>query len=261
MWIWYVSHSSGGDLTRIARKAHRHGIETVYIKSSDGSTPGASSPAAWSPTCTPAICGSAGGSSSTAPIPAPRRRRGAGAVRKGADCLVIDAESSYEGRYAAADTYMKKLRNRIGRELPDRARHLPLCRLSPRRSRTRSSSAPAARIQPAPALLAHDRDHGRRGLRAHVPFQSRLSPADLPARPDVRQSAAPPDPALPADGDLLRPRRRQLVVMAGDEQSRVAGARTRHRPGRRRRPPTRQRLSRRSRRAVAATSSSGRRST
>ena len=36
MWIWYVSRSSGGDLARIARKAHRHGIETVYIKSSDG---------------------------------------------------------------------------------------------------------------------------------------------------------------------------------------------------------------------------------
>ena len=38
-----------------------------------GQAPGASSPADWSPTCTPAICGSAGGSSSTAPIPAPRR--------------------------------------------------------------------------------------------------------------------------------------------------------------------------------------------
>ena len=36
MWIWYVSRSSGGDLARIARKARRRGIETVYIKSSDG---------------------------------------------------------------------------------------------------------------------------------------------------------------------------------------------------------------------------------
>ena len=35
-WIWYVSRSSGGDLARIARKAHRHRIKTVYIKSSDG---------------------------------------------------------------------------------------------------------------------------------------------------------------------------------------------------------------------------------
>ena len=31
---------------------------------------------------------------------------------------MIDAESSYEGRYAAADTYMKKLRNRIGAGFP-----------------------------------------------------------------------------------------------------------------------------------------------
>ena len=37
MWIWYVSRSNGGDLNRIARKAHRKGIETLYIKSSDGS--------------------------------------------------------------------------------------------------------------------------------------------------------------------------------------------------------------------------------
>jgi hypothetical protein len=37
MWIWYVSRSNGGDLDRIARKAHRKGIETLYIKSSDGS--------------------------------------------------------------------------------------------------------------------------------------------------------------------------------------------------------------------------------
>src|SRR4029079_17539062 len=36
MWIWYVSRSSGGDLARIARKAQRHRIKTVYIKSSDG---------------------------------------------------------------------------------------------------------------------------------------------------------------------------------------------------------------------------------
>ena len=48
-----------------------------------------------------------------------RRRSGAPqAVRKGADCLVIDAESSYEGRYAAADTYVDKLRRRIGAKFP-----------------------------------------------------------------------------------------------------------------------------------------------
>jgi hypothetical protein len=50
--------------------------------------------------------------------PGAEARRGAEAVRKGADCLVIDAESSYEGRYAAADRYVDKLRRRIGSRFP-----------------------------------------------------------------------------------------------------------------------------------------------
>jgi hypothetical protein len=118
MWIWYVSRSSGGDLDRIARKARRHGIETVYIKSSDGSsswsqfTRGLVSylharglrVCAWQ-----FVYGSR---------PGAEARRGAEAVRKGADCLVIDAESSYEGRYAAADRYVDKLRRRIGSRFP-----------------------------------------------------------------------------------------------------------------------------------------------
>ncbi|MGE5857107.1 MAG: hypothetical protein ACM31K_01320, partial [Solirubrobacterales bacterium] len=38
MWIWYLSRSSHGKLGAIARKAHSHGIETVLIKSGDGTT-------------------------------------------------------------------------------------------------------------------------------------------------------------------------------------------------------------------------------
>jgi hypothetical protein len=118
MWIWYVSRSSGGSLARIAHKAHRRGIETLYIKSSDGSsswsqfTRGLVSyfhrrnlrVCAWQ-----FVYGSR---------PSAEARRGAGAVRKGADCLAIDAESNYEGRYAAADIYVDKLRRRIGRRFP-----------------------------------------------------------------------------------------------------------------------------------------------
>ncbi|HEU4980570.1 MAG TPA: hypothetical protein VFT14_05075, partial [Solirubrobacterales bacterium] len=37
MWIWYVSRSSRGKVGRIANKAHRFGIETVLVKSADGS--------------------------------------------------------------------------------------------------------------------------------------------------------------------------------------------------------------------------------
>ena len=118
MWIWYVSRSSGGSLSRIARKARRHRIDTVYVKSSDGGD-------AWSQFTSKLVSGlHARGLRVCAwqfvygHHPSAEARRGAGAVAKGADCLVIDAESSYEGHYAAADTYIDKLRHKIGARFP-----------------------------------------------------------------------------------------------------------------------------------------------
>ena len=43
---------------------------------------------------------------------------GAAAVRAGADCLLIDAESEYEGKYVQAQEYVKKLRQLIGPGFP-----------------------------------------------------------------------------------------------------------------------------------------------
>ena len=43
---------------------------------------------------------------------------GAEAVRDGADCLVIDAEVEYDGKYAAAQTYMRDLRAAVGPSYP-----------------------------------------------------------------------------------------------------------------------------------------------
>jgi putative peptidoglycan binding protein len=118
MWIWYVSRSSGGDLAKIARKANRRGIETVYIKSSDGSS-------SWSQFTRGLVSYlHARGLRVCAwqfvygTHPGAEARRGAEAVRKGADCLVIDAESTYEGRYGAADAYVDKLRHKIGASFP-----------------------------------------------------------------------------------------------------------------------------------------------
>src|SRR5256885_16875724 len=36
MWIWYLNRSSPGNPSAIAAKAHARGIETVLIKSGDG---------------------------------------------------------------------------------------------------------------------------------------------------------------------------------------------------------------------------------
>jgi len=48
----------------------------------------------------------------------PGARVGVTAVRRGGDCLAIDAEGSYEGRYAAADRYIRAPRAGIGSGFP-----------------------------------------------------------------------------------------------------------------------------------------------
>ena len=75
--------------------------------------------------------------------PAGEARVGAAAADDGADCLVIDAEAEYEGRYAAATLYIERLRAAVGADFPLGLAALSLRRTTTRRSRTRSSSRPA----------------------------------------------------------------------------------------------------------------------
>jgi hypothetical protein len=118
MWIWYVSRSTGGNPTAIVKQAVRYGVRTVLIKSSDG-------PRWWeqfSPGLVAAL--KAGGLRVCAwqfvygVQPLAEADLGARAVATGADCLVIDAESQYEGRYAQAQSYISALRPRIGPDYP-----------------------------------------------------------------------------------------------------------------------------------------------
>lgn len=119
MWIWYVSQSSGGNVAAIVAQAHAAGVGTVFVKSSDGSTN------YWSQFSSELVqqLHAAGlhvcawqyvyGSN-----PAGEANLGAKAVATGADCLVIDAEAEYEGRYGAAQTYIADLRAQIGPAYP-----------------------------------------------------------------------------------------------------------------------------------------------
>ena len=117
MWIWYVSQS-GGSASAIADKARNHNFRTVLIKSSDGGS-------AWSQ-FTPTLIDRLQERGLRVCAwqfvygnqPRAEAMRGAEAVAKGADCLVIDAESAYEGRYRAADRYLRGLRGRIGHSYP-----------------------------------------------------------------------------------------------------------------------------------------------
>ena len=118
MWIWYVSRAQGGNVASIAKRARARGIEYVLIKSGDaGGTWSQFSPSlvralhakglkvcAWQ-----FVYGRS---------PKAEADVGAASVARGADCLVIDAEGDYEGRYSQASTYMRRLRSKIGGGFP-----------------------------------------------------------------------------------------------------------------------------------------------
>jgi hypothetical protein len=118
MWIWYVSHSEGGSLPAIVARAKANGIGTVYVKAADGG-------GVWSQFSTSLVSALHHAGIDVCAwqfvygnAPVAEARVGAAAVQKGADCLVIDAESEYEGKYAAADRYIRTLRSLIGETFP-----------------------------------------------------------------------------------------------------------------------------------------------
>jgi peptidoglycan hydrolase-like protein with peptidoglycan-binding domain len=119
MWIWYVSQSSGGNLASIVAQAHAAGVSTLFIKSSDGSSNYWSQ---FSPELVQQL--HADGLKVCAwqyvygTNPTGEASLGARAVAAGADCLVIDAEAEYEGRYGSAQTYLADLRAQIGPSYP-----------------------------------------------------------------------------------------------------------------------------------------------
>jgi hypothetical protein len=118
MWIWQLPRTEGGDLDAIAARAHAAGMTTVYVKSSDAAD-------VWQQ-FTPELVAAlhARGLRVCAwqfvygRDPLGEAAAGAAAVADGADCLIIDAETSYEGRYASAQRYVQALRASIGVQYP-----------------------------------------------------------------------------------------------------------------------------------------------
>jgi hypothetical protein len=118
MWIWYVERSNGGSIPAIVAQAKRAGIGTVYVKAGDGGS-------AWGQFTTGLVRALHRGGLDVCAwqyvygdSPVAEARVGAAAVARGADCLVIDAESEYEGKYAAADLYVRTVRAAIGDAFP-----------------------------------------------------------------------------------------------------------------------------------------------
>jgi hypothetical protein len=118
MWVWYVERSEGGSVPAILVRAKRAGIGTVYVKAGDGG-------GIWSQFSDGLVQALHRGGLDVCAWqfvygdhPVAEARVGAAAVAKGADCLVIDAEGDYEGKYAAADLYIRTLRAKIGDTFP-----------------------------------------------------------------------------------------------------------------------------------------------
>jgi len=131
MWIWQMSNSDGGNLPRIGAQAKQFGVGTVMIKAGDGVT-------RWqqfNPVTVRAL--HAWGLNVCAwqfvygLHPAVEAAIGAQAVRDGADCLVIDAESQYQGLYVQAQSYLSALRQQIGAQFPVALAGLPYINLHP----------------------------------------------------------------------------------------------------------------------------------
>jgi hypothetical protein len=119
MWIWYMSASEKGNNAAIVARAHAAGVSTLFVKSSDGSSN------YWSQFSPQLVAEMhANGLKVCAwqyvygSNPVGEANLGARAAANGADCLVIDAESQYEGHYAAAQSYITNLRAKVGPSYP-----------------------------------------------------------------------------------------------------------------------------------------------
>jgi hypothetical protein len=118
MWIWQLPRSEAGNLDAIAARAAAAGMQTIYVKSADAAN-------VWTQ-FTPQLVQElhARGLRVCAwqfvygTDPTGEAAAGVAAVTAGADCLIIDAEGKYEGRYASAQTYITTLRAAIGPDYP-----------------------------------------------------------------------------------------------------------------------------------------------
>ncbi|MDE3134091.1 MAG: peptidoglycan-binding protein [Acidobacteriota bacterium] len=118
MWIWELQYSNGGNIASIIAQAKRYGISAVYVKSSDGTTYWPQFSRALVTDLHEAGIRVCAWQYVYGIHPGAEANLGYRAARNGADCLVIDAESQYQARYPAAQTYITRLRRLVGNRYP-----------------------------------------------------------------------------------------------------------------------------------------------
>jgi hypothetical protein len=118
MWIWVLGNSAHGNLGSIVSEARQYGVSTLYIKSGDGTGAWSQFNASMVSTLHSYGLHVCAWQYVYGKHPITEAYVGAAAVKDGADCLLIDAESEYEGRYVQAQAYMQRLRTLIGQRFP-----------------------------------------------------------------------------------------------------------------------------------------------
>jgi hypothetical protein len=118
MWIWQVSQSEGGDVAAIAARASGAGMSHVVVKAAHGTQRWPQFSRALVDALHAAGLRVCAYQRALAVRPAAEARVLARAVAVGADCLVVDAEIEYQGKYAAARAYVAALRAAVGPEFP-----------------------------------------------------------------------------------------------------------------------------------------------
>jgi peptidoglycan hydrolase-like protein with peptidoglycan-binding domain len=118
MWIWELARSDGGNLSNLIADARRYGISTLFIKSGDGTSIWSQFNASLVRTLHAHGLRVCAWQYVYGNHPINEANVGAAAVKAGANCLVIDAESEYQGKYVAAQSYITRLRQLIGRNYP-----------------------------------------------------------------------------------------------------------------------------------------------
>jgi len=118
MWIWEMGSSQRGNIPGIGARARQFGLRTVLIKAGDGTTYWSQFNAATVRTLHAWGLHVCAWQFVYGTHPVQEAAIGARAVRTGADCLVIDAESQYQGLYVQAQSYISALRAQIGSRFP-----------------------------------------------------------------------------------------------------------------------------------------------
>src|SRR4051794_37076611 len=118
VWVWQMSRTEGGDADAVAARAATSGVSTVIVKGGNATTRWGQ----FSPALVAAL--HARGLNACAyhflygRKPVAEAALTARLVAAGADCVVVDVEGQYAGRYAAAQAYVARVRQLTGPDYP-----------------------------------------------------------------------------------------------------------------------------------------------